>query len=180
MPEITTLGSKVVYQNKWMAVREDSVRFENGHQGIYGYIDKPNFALIVPIHEDGTIQMVEQYRYPVGRRLWELPLGVWDEEPDADPADMAHAELAEETGLRAGTMEPFGDFFQASGLAKQCCHMFVATDLSQGAVRREVEEQGMISQAFPFERIVEMMGAGDVADVTTIAAFGYLRLLGRI
>lgn len=178
--EIETLNSKIVYENKWMAVREDAIQFPDGHQGIYGYIEKPNFSLIVPVHADGTIQMVQQYRYPVEKRLWELPLGVWDENPGGDPADAAHAELAEETGLRAGTMEAFGDFFVAAGLVKQCCHMFVATELTQGATNREAEEQGMTSEAFSIGNILEMIQGGQISDTATVAALGYLRLLGRL
>lgn len=176
--EIETLSSQIVYQNKWMTVREDQVAFANGHRGIYGYIDKPDFALIVPIHGDGSIQMVEQYRYPVGQRLWELPLGVWDENPNAEPVDMAHAELLEETGLRAASMESFGDFFQASGLATQRCHMFVARELSAGPAQPEVEEQGMVSRAFRFSEVQNLIRQGGIRDVTTVAALGYLRLLG--
>lgn len=178
--EIETLDTKIVYENKWMKVREDAIQFPDGHEGIYGYIEKPSFSLIVPVHGDGTIQMVEQYRYPVGKRLWELPLGVWDENPGGDPADAAHAELAEETGLRAGTMEAFGDFFVAAGLVKQLCHMFLATDLTQGEASHEVEEQGMITRAFSIEAVLEMIQSGQISDTATIAALGYLRLLGRL
>ena len=44
--------------------------------------------------------MIEQYRHPMGRRLWELPAGLLDEigEP---PVEAAKRELAEETGLAA-------------------------------------------------------------------------------
>ncbi len=178
--EIETLDTRIVYENKWMKVREDRIRFASGHEGIYGFIDKPDFAVIVPIHRDGSIQLVEQYRYPVSTRLWELPLGTWDGGPDAQPVDAAHAELREETGLRAGSMEPIGDFYQASGLAKQACNMFVATDLTPGEPSHEVEEQGMITQAFSLDGILELMATGAMRDVTTIAAIGYLRLLGRI
>ncbi len=178
--EIVRLSRKIVYENKWMKVWEDAIQFPDGHEGIYGFIDKPDFSLIVPVHGDGSIQLVEQYRYPVGERLWEVPLGVWENRPDADPVEAAHAELAEETGLRAGSMAPLGEIFVAAGLVRQRCHMFVATELTHGTIEREVEEQGMKTAAFPIGTVLEMIRQGSIRDAATIAALGYLHMLGRI
>jgi hypothetical protein len=41
---IETLCSREVYRNPWMTVREDDVRHGNGHLGVYGVVDKPEFA----------------------------------------------------------------------------------------------------------------------------------------
>jgi len=83
MKEIETLESRVVYQNKWMSVREDKIRRASGVEGIFGVVDKADFVVILPI-QDGYIHLVEQYRYPVEGRFWELPQGSWEENPDAD------------------------------------------------------------------------------------------------
>ncbi|MGH3630210.1 MAG: ADP-ribose pyrophosphatase, partial [Sciscionella sp.] len=36
-----TVGSREVYANPWMTVREDAIRRDDGTDGIYGVIDKP-------------------------------------------------------------------------------------------------------------------------------------------
>lgn len=59
-----TLGSRQVYANPWMAVREDAVRRPDGSTGIYGVVDTPDIALVVPVDGD-RLHLVEQYRYPV-------------------------------------------------------------------------------------------------------------------
>ena len=61
---VKTLESKIVYQNKWMTVREDVVQRENGTTGIFGIVEKPDFAVIAAI-ENGNVCLVEQHRYPV-------------------------------------------------------------------------------------------------------------------
>ena len=38
MTEIKTLASKVVYENKWMRVKEDCVQRESGIEGIFGVV----------------------------------------------------------------------------------------------------------------------------------------------
>jgi len=58
---IRTIGSRVVYRNRWMTVREDTIEHPNGAPGIYSVVEKPDFALIIPI-EDGHLYLVEQYR----------------------------------------------------------------------------------------------------------------------
>src|SRR5690606_41318063 len=47
-PITKTLASTVVYRNPWMTVREDHVERPDGSRGIYGVVDKPDFALIIP------------------------------------------------------------------------------------------------------------------------------------
>ena len=47
--EIQTLDSKVVYQNRWMTVREDTIGRDDGYRGIYGVVDKPDFVVVIAI-----------------------------------------------------------------------------------------------------------------------------------
>ena len=102
--EIETISSRVAYKNNWMTVREDKIRRSSGAEGIYGVVDKLDFVAIIPI-QGNHIFLVEQYRYPVEGRYWEIPQGSWEENPDADNSIVAAGELEEETGLLADRME---------------------------------------------------------------------------
>jgi 8-oxo-dGTP pyrophosphatase MutT (NUDIX family) len=84
-----------------MSVREDEVVLPDGQPGLYGVVDKPDFALVVPREDDGSVWLVEQYRYPVGKRSWEFPQGSWPAGATGSAAELAAAELREETDLRA-------------------------------------------------------------------------------
>ena len=88
MSDIQTLDSKVVYENKWLRLREDRIRRSSGNEGIYGVVEKPDFAIILPIEGD-TVYMVEQYRYTIKSRQLELPQGAWEANPDVDPVELA-------------------------------------------------------------------------------------------
>ena len=113
-----TTGSREVYRNPWIRVREDAVERADGSAGVYGVVEKPHFALVLP-SERGGFWLVEQYRYPVGRRAWEFPQGTWTAGSDGMPAESARAELAEETGLRAGSLHHLGHLDLAPGLSTQ-------------------------------------------------------------
>ncbi len=68
--EIVATSSTVVYRNPWMTVREDNTVRRNGATGIFGVVEKPDFALVIP-YEQGGFHLVEQFRYPVKGRYWE-------------------------------------------------------------------------------------------------------------
>ncbi|WP_321448824.1 NUDIX hydrolase [uncultured Cohaesibacter sp.] len=174
--EIIQLSRRTVYQNRWMQVNEDKVLFPAGFEGIYGVVEKPPFAIIIPVHSDGRIQMVQQFRYPIGQRCWELPQGAWEDTPDSDPETLARGELAEETGYRAGRMEKIGEMFPAGGLLNQLCHIFLAHDLTEGATSREATETDMETAAFSMDEILAMFEKGAMPDANSMAALGYWKM----
>jgi ADP-ribose pyrophosphatase len=174
-PDIVATGSRIVYQNRWMRVREDTVRRRDGSSGLYGVIEKQDFVTIAPVEADGSIHLVQQFRYPVGARFWEFPQGIWGE-PGADPRLAAAHELAEETGLAAATLTEAGHLFLGYGTMRQGFRVFRATGLTPGEARREQEEQDMISRRFPRAEVERMLREGEI----TLAAWGLLTLKGLL
>jgi 8-oxo-dGDP phosphatase len=128
---IRTLSSRVVHENPWLSVREDGIERADGSRGIYSVIDKPDFAVVIPLEDDG-FHLVEQFRYPVGARSWEFPSGSFPPGVTGDPEEMAAAELEEETGFTAGRFEKLGFVHCASGMTGEGVHVFLATGLTPG------------------------------------------------
>ena len=173
---IETLSSRQVYANSWMTVREDGIRRPDGTEGVYGVVDKPTYALVVPRDAAGALHLVEQFRYPVGARRWEFPAGTAPERADADPAELAVRELVEETGLVAGRMELLGTLDVAPGMSSQRGHVFLATELTPGPPRREHTEQDMRGAWFTPAEFDAMTARGELTDAQTLAAYTLLRL----
>jgi ADP-ribose pyrophosphatase len=167
---ILTTGSRVVYRNRWMTVREDAIERADGSPGIYSVVEKPDFALVIPIEEDG-LYLVEQYRYPIGKRFLEFPQGTWEQNPSADPIEVARGELQEETGLVAGKMDYIGQLFIAYGMSNQGFHIFRATDLTQGEQNLEMEEQDLIVKRMPITKFEQLIRTGEIKDAGTISAW---------
>ena len=157
---VQRISSREVYANPWMTVREDAVRRDDGTEGIYGVIDKPTAAIVIPRDGD-RLHLVEQFRYPVGRRRWEFPMGTAPDRAEVDPAELAARELAEETGLVAGQRE----------------HVYLATDLREGPIDREHSEQDMRAGWFTIAEFEEMVRRSELVDAQTLAA--YLLMLLR-
>jgi 8-oxo-dGTP pyrophosphatase MutT (NUDIX family) len=174
-----TLSSRIAYENRWTRVREDRIRHPDGSLGLYGVVERSDFVVVVP-WQDGRLTLVEQFRYPVGARIWEFPMGMWEHAPGTDPAALAAGELREETGLFAGQMIYGGEMFQGPGYCNQRGHVFLATDLKQGDTDREVSEQDMICRDFALAEFEAMIRDGTIREAMTISAFGLLRVKGLI
>ena len=178
--DIETTGTRVVYQNRWMRVREDDIRYRDGSRGIYGVVEKPNFVVIAALDGDRRLHLVQQLRYPVGARYWELPQGSWELAPQAGPLDVARGELREETGFDAAEIIPVGHLFQGYGYATQGYHVMLATGLRPSPASRDAEERDLVSRAFALAEVERMVRDGEIKDATTVAALGLLRLKGLL
>ena len=175
---VRTTGSREVYRNPWIRVREDAVERADGSAGVYSVVEKPHFALVLPYERDG-FWLVEQFRYPVGRRAWEFPQGTWTAGSDGSAEELARAELAEETGLRAGSLRHLGHLDLAPGLSTQEFDVWLATDLTQGPTAREATEADMRSAFVGEAELRAMVRDGRFTDGPSLAAYTLL-LLDRV
>lgn len=170
-----TISSRQVYANSWMTVREDAIRRSDGSDGVFGVVDKPTAAVVIPLDGD-RLHLVEQFRYPVGERRWEFPMGTAPERAELDPAELAARELAEETGLVAGRMELLGRLDIAPGMSSQREHVFLATELTEGPPSREQQEQDMRAEWCTTAEFERRVRDGEIVDAQTLAAYLLLRL----
>lgn len=172
---VEQLSTRRVYANPWMVVREDRIRRADGTDGIFGVIDKPDYALAVPADGD-RLHLVEQFRYPLGLRRWEFPQGTAPNRADAEPLELARRELREETGLRAGRMTPLGVLDVAPGMSSQRGWVYLATELTAGPPEREHTEQDMRTAWFYRDEVTAMVREGAITDAQSIAALTLLML----
>ncbi len=175
---IEQISTRTVYENRWMRVREDEIRRADGSTGIYGVVEKPDFALIVPVDEHGELWLVEQHRYAVGGRFWEFPQGSWEGSADVDAQELARGELLEETGLLATSMRHVGHLYEAYGFSTQGFDVWLATELQAHEPRREAEEQDMRAQRFTRAAVEQMIRDGALKDGPSVAAYGMLLIEG--
>jgi 8-oxo-dGTP pyrophosphatase MutT (NUDIX family) len=175
---VRTTSSREVYRNAWIRVREDLIERPDGSTGVYGVVEKPHFALVLPMEDDG-FWLVEQYRHPIGRRSWEFPQGTWAHGGSGSAEELARAELAEETGLRAADLRRLGHLDLAPGLSTQEFDVWLATGLTKGPTAREATEADM-QQVFVSEaELRASIRSGRFTDGPSLAAYGLL-LTGRL
>lgn len=123
---------------------------------------------VVPVHHDGTVTLVSQYRAAIDSELLELPAGLCDvvgEEPEVT----AGRELLEETGLTATRLHPLAGWWANAGFSDQYVRLYLATGLVEGDAAPEgPEEEAMTRHRFPLADVHEAIADGRIADAKTL------------
>jgi 8-oxo-dGTP pyrophosphatase MutT (NUDIX family) len=176
--DIRQVGSREVYANPWMRLREDDIQYADGSTSIYAVVERSDFVAVLPLENDG-LWLVEQFRYPLDMRMWELPQGGWPQGHGGTAQELAVAELVEETGLQAGRWQHLGRLAANPGLMSQYFDVFLATDLTPGAPEREASEADMVHRWFPLSEVHAMITAGTLVDVHSVAALSLYALSPR-
>jgi 8-oxo-dGTP pyrophosphatase MutT (NUDIX family) len=103
----------------------------------------PGAVSILPLHDDGTVTLVRQYRVAPDGDLLEIPAGKADRN-DEDPVELALRELAEEVGLAASSCVRLAGFYLSPGYSDEWHETFLATGLSEVPTEFDgVEERHM-------------------------------------
>ena len=164
-----THSTREIYDNPWITVRENQVTRPDGKPGIYGVVSMKNRAVgVLPLHADGTVTLVGQFRYPTNAYSWEIPEGGCA--PDESLLDCARRELREETGLSAGNLEPLGgEIHLSNSVCDERGYLFLATDLEQGEAAPEGTEELLLKRV-PLQDAVQMALRGEISDGLSVLA----------
>ena len=128
----------------------------------------PGAASVVPLHEDGTVTLVRQFRAALGRELLEIPAGKIDVEGES-PELTVHRELAEEVGLVAARLVLLSSFVQSPGFCDELNHVFLATGLSETERSVQgVEEEYMTVHRFSLLDVPGLIASGELVDGKSI------------
>ncbi|GAB3694404.1 NUDIX domain-containing protein [Saccharopolyspora tripterygii] len=168
--EFTTLASEDVYVGRILALRADDVGMPGGGHARREVVEHYGAVAIAAIDEQDRVVLVHQYRYPLGRRLWELPAGLMDVSGE-QPVLTAQRELAEEAGLAAENWSVLVDIATSPGFTDEVVRVFLATGLSEVALPDAAgdEEADLVIERFPLDEAVRMALAGEVVNGPAVA-----------
>ncbi len=161
-----TLESHMVYEGTVISVRQDLAELPDGHAANRELVEHPGGAAVVPLHEDGTVTLVRQYRYPMGRVMLEIPAGKLDR--GEEPRACALRELEEETGLVCGRFTPLGSLAVSPGYSNEVLHLYLAQELSQASQHLD-ETEFVALERVPFQDALARVMSGEIVDAKTVA-----------
>ncbi|MGM0404685.1 MAG: NUDIX hydrolase [Thermoplasmatota archaeon] len=169
MPHWNCKDSKVVARSTFFTLREDDVVLKDGKEKTYTIMDIPDFAGVIPILGDRLV-MIKNYRYPVDKKILELPAGLIDK--GEEPIDTARRELEEETGYLLKNAEKLVEYYPIASLNSQRAHLFIGEVKSGGKIDRDGGED-MSVELIPIDKIYEMLENKKISHPHTMIALFY-------
>ena len=148
------------------------------------YARRPNatgVVVILPVHADGRVVLIEQVRLAVGGPVIEWPAGlVGDAGDDESHLEAAKRELLEETGCEAATWECVAEGLSSAGLTDEAVVFYLAKNLTRVSVGGGVGGEDLTThEVLPGDLprwIEDMKRAGKQVDVKVYAGLSMLRL----
>ncbi len=166
------LSTKEVYRSPYWSIHLDTYMRPDGQVGDYHYPDLRDSVVVIPVRSDGQVVLVEQFRYLVQAMRIEFPGG--GRKADQSPEDAARAELIEETGYEAISLEHLVRMDTVNGTAKGYADVFLARLGEQGEQQLEPTEEITLKTYTPKEFEAKIAG-GEIGDSFTLAAWALAR-----
>ena len=174
-------SSQRVFDGAVTAVRIDDVVMPDGNTAKREVVEHDNAVAIVALESAGAragadpdadpnVILIEQYRHPLRRRLWELPAGLMD--VDGEPAQEAAArELIEETGYAAAEWSVLLDVATSPGFSEEVVRIFLARGLTRVGRPRpgQHEEAELRVVRVPLATAVRAVLDGRIVNVMAVA-----------
>lgn len=162
------LSREDIFEGKIVHLVRDTVSLPNGHTSTREMMLHNGAVAILPLFPDGTVLMEYQYRYPLGRVVYEIPAGKLDG-PDEDHREAALRELREETGYTAGKLTSLGVYIPSPAVLTERIEIFLAEELSAGETAPD-EDEFLFTERKPLTELCEMVMRGEIEDGKTQTA----------
>ena len=167
LKKLETLGSKLLLKNPYWEYKLDNYTLPGGQTGEYHYVHTPGAAMVIPVHDDGTLILVKQFRYLWKRESMEFACGGVK---DGDFLSTAKNELAEEAQLAARDLRQVGEFNPFNGATDEICRVYLATGLSEATRERDASEEFEVLRMTVAE-FEELAAKGAIWDGMTLAGW---------
>lgn len=168
---------RILVDNQWVTFLEDKFPLPNGTSCTYYHAQKSDAVMTIAISTDGnkhSTYIVNQHRHPIGKTIWQFPIGGFDPEIES-PSDAARKELQEETGVVVGQIDYLGSFYADPGFTNQRLHVCASRHIvSEGDQRLEQLEYGLVCKKVAVADIAALIESGDMGDAWGLAGHYYL------
>lgn len=163
------IQSNKVFENSWLKISVDTVEIDGGIEAQRFVLKHICASAILAITDEHKVILVEQFRYPTGQVLYEIPAGkldVWG----GDFYATAMREFAEETPFTAESMRLISAFYTAPGFTDEFIHLYKAHGLKKNSQLSGDSDEFLGLTFFDKKEVVEMIKNGTIRDAKTLIA----------
>lgn len=161
------ISSKYIFKGRIISLRVDEAELPNGKTASREIVEHNGGVTVVPLTDNNEIIMVEQFRYPYGEVVLEIPAGKRD--LNEEPLACGKRELKEETGAVSNDFTFLGELYPTPGYCGETIYMYLAKNLSFGKTNPD-EDEFLNVKKIPLKDAVDMILKGEIKDAKTQAA----------
>ena len=159
------VSSEIIYKGRILNLRIDSVKLPSGRIKPREIVEHKKAVVILAENDRGEILLINQFRYPAGEVLIELPAGIVEHGEDCAAA--AERELREETGWKPGKMSKIGEFYTSPGFSDELLIMYYAADLTLDELPLD-EDEFIVPSFFSKEAVLKLAAEGGIRDAKSL------------
>jgi ADP-ribose pyrophosphatase len=167
------IQSKEIYHGRVINLKVDTIRYKDKDIK-WEIVEQGEAVVIIPYLGNRTFLVLEQFRYTVGKFIWEFPAGRI--EKGEDLAIAANRELEEESGYRAHRLKKLLSYYPSPGVCTEVMHLMLAQDLVEAHTALPDDDEIIRTKTKTFDEIEKMILTGEIQDAKTILAFFYYKI----
>lgn len=131
-------AERQLFQGRIIRLVERELTLPTGRKTTFHIVTHPGAVAIVPVHSNGDIVLLKQFRPSVAEELYEIPAGTIEE--GEAPLATAKREIVEETGFKAKQWSKIAEFYTAPGFCDELMHVYLARGLTPATAPADEDE----------------------------------------
>jgi ADP-ribose pyrophosphatase len=131
-------AEREIFQGRIIRLVDRDLVLPNGRRTTFSIVEHPGAVAIVPVHANGDVVLLKQFRPSIGQEIYEIPAGTI--EKGEAPLATAKREIIEETGFKAKQWSKIAEFYTAPGFCTELMHVYVARGLTPATAEGDADE----------------------------------------
>lgn len=161
-PEWKLLSKRDIHRG-YVTLTEHEVMLPHGDVTQYEVNESaPCGVAVLGLTETGKLRLAREYRYPIGKWIFDLPGG--GANIGEDPAEAARREYEEETGLCPVDLTHLHTFYQNPGRSPTPVHLYFCRSVASGTPIRDDPQEVVRTVEMPLHELDDRITSGEIVD----------------